>query len=297
VHAAIQWYARCIVPAGMPPFVSSPPSSGVLSRSPGAGALEAAWIAGLRERPKRLSLRQDEVEPELFARACGQPEHYPRECELRLIDAHGRAIAREVGPGAHLLATSDGIEARRVLAALRDPAGKLHVDLRGPVPAFARTLLYVSGCRFDDDEPAAALARLARLARPGTMMLFSADSTHERAIVERAYDDEAGLWAELSLRALARHGGVEPDGFVHQAVWNEVHSCVELRLISRRTQIVRAEASAAIEIAAGESIVTRTIYKHPPHTMRAMLVAAGWEPVSVHASRVREVRLWLCRTR
>lgn len=281
----------------MPPFASSQRSARVLSRSPGAGALEAAWLAGMRERPRRLPLRYEDADPELFARACAQPEHYPREQELRLIDAHGRAIAREVEPGAHLLATSDGIEASRVLAALREPVGKLLVDLRGPMPAFARTLLYVPGCRFDDDQPAATLARLARLARPGTMLLFSADSTHERTAVERAYDDEAGLWAELARRALARSGaGLEPSGFAHQAVWNELRSCVELRLISCRAQIVRA-GDATIEIAAGESIVTRTIYKHPPHTTRAMLVAAGWEPACVHASRVREVRLWLCRTR
>ena len=271
----------------------------VRERSPGAGAPDAAdLLAGLRARPRRLRLPYDEADHELAERVRGVPAYYPRECELRLLDEHLPEIAREVGAGVRVLAPGQQLEVRRLVRALDRPAGTGEARLGDELDGGPGTLVYLPGTPADELEPHDAVQRLARLARPGAQLLLASDGTRDRSALVAAYDDDEGLTAELERCALAhlactRGLELESARFERRVIWNELRARVEVVLVARGAQAI-GTAAGSVELAAGEPIVVRQVYKHSLHAMRGLLVAAGWHVTVVYAARAREVRLWLC---
>lgn len=91
--------------------------------APGDGqTLAREVLAGLAERPKRLSSRwfYDDVGSELFARICAQPEYYVTRTELQFLTTHRADIAAlAAGDGAPLdvvdLGAGDGSKTRVLL--------------------------------------------------------------------------------------------------------------------------------------------------------------------------------------
>lgn len=271
----------------------------VRERSPGAGAPDGTdLLAGLRARPRRLRLPCDEADRELAERVRGLPVYYPRECELRLLDEHLPEIAREVGPGVRVLAPGQQIEVRRLVRALDHPAGTGEARLGDELAVGAGTLVYLPGTPVDEIEPHDAVQRLARLAQPGARLLLASDGTRDRSALVAAYDDDEGLFVELERRALGHLAStrgleLEAERFDRRVIWNELRARVEIVLVARSAQVIRT-AAGSVELAAGEPIVVRQVYKHSLHAMRGLLVAAGWHVTAVYAARAREVRLWLC---
>lgn len=271
------------------------------ARSPGGDAPRGEPVlAWLRARPRRLHLPYEAADRELAERVRGLPAYYPRECELRLLDEHLPEIARLVGPGALVAATAQGIETRRLVRALDRPEGCTALALGDEAPPGA-TLVYLPAAPADELDPHDAVARLARLARPGVRLLLASDGTRDRAAAVAAYDDPEGLWAELARRALEHLAGscglaIEPGGvraLDRRVAWNELRARVEIELVARERLALRAGGDG-VELAAGEPIAIGHIYKHSLHAMRGLLVAAGWQVAAVFTSRAREVRLWLC---
>lgn len=167
-----------------------------------------------------------------------------------------------------------------------------------------RTLVFFPGSTIGNFEPHEAIAFLAglrRVAGPNSLLLVGADGTRDRAVLERAYDDCEGVTAEFNRNVLAhlnrtRGTTFDLDAFRHRAIWHEFHSRVEMRLIATRAQRVYLDGHA-IEIAAGEPIITEYSYKHEILAMRTLLLSAGWRVRRLFTGKEQPMRMWLCEPR
>jgi dimethylhistidine N-methyltransferase len=127
----------------------------------------------------------------------------------------------------------------------------------------------------------AATARLGSspAASPGGLVI-GFDLVKDPAILERAYDDSAGVTAEFNLnvlRRLNRDLGADFDlqAFRHEAIWVPAANRIEMRLVSRVEQTVTI-AGEVISFAAEERIVTEHCHKYTPGLFAAQAGAAGW---------------------
>ena len=128
---------------------------------------------------------------------------------------------------------------------------------------------------------AGAAARLG--AAPATAtggLVIGFDLIKDPAVLERAYDDSAGVTAEFNLNVLRRlnrdlGADFDPQAFRHQAIWVPEASRIEMRLMSRVPQTVTI-AGEVISFAANEPIVTEHCHKYTPGLFAAQAGAAGW---------------------
>jgi len=120
-------------------------------------------------------------------------------------------------------------------------------------------------------------------------MLVGIDLRKEKALLEAAYDDGAGVTARFSLNLLARlnrelGAEFELGGFRHRAVYHERDGRVEIALVSQQEQRVSIEAlGLEVELAAGEAIHVEDAYKYSLDEIDALAGDAG----------LRAARRWL----
>ena len=127
----------------------------------------------------------------------------------------------------------------------------------------------------------AATARLG--SSPGAStggLVIGFDLVKDPAILERAYDDSAGVTAEFNLnvlRRLNRDLGADFDlqAFRHEAIWVPAAHRIEMRLVSRVAQTVTI-AGEAVSFAAEERMVTEHCHKYTPGLFAAQAGAARW---------------------
>lgn len=114
---------------------------------------------------------------------------------------------------------------------------------------------------------------------PGDSLLLGTDLVKDPARLVAAYDDAAGLTADFNrnvLRVLAREldSDVDPDAFDHVAVWDADNEWVEMRLRSRKDQVVRV-LDLEVPFSAGEEMRTETSAKFRQRGVADELGAAG----------------------
>jgi L-histidine Nalpha-methyltransferase len=134
---------------------------------------------------------------------------------------------------------------------------------------------------FDLAEAAAFLGRIRAMLREGDHTLIGLDLRKDRALLEAAYDDAAGVTARFNLNLLRRinrelGGDFDLAGFRHRAFFNEEEGRVEMHLVSLREQQVTV-AGRAFRFAAGETIHTENSYKYTAGQVRELGRAAGLE--------------------
>jgi uncharacterized SAM-dependent methyltransferase len=115
-------------------------------------------------------------------------------------------------------------------------------------------------------------------ALPGAL-LMGVDLKKSKAILERAYNDSAGVTAQFNLNLLVRANrelGSDFDlrGWRHRAIYNEKAGRIEMHLISLRSQTVNIAETVFI-FAPGEHIITEFSYKYSPSEMIALAGAVG----------------------
>ena len=132
---------------------------------------------------------------------------------------------------------------------------------------------------------------------PGDALLLGVDlapslagATPQKSIATllAAYNDSAGVTAAFNRNILARLNrelGANFDlaRFAHRALWNPMHSRIEMHLISLdRQTVILPRSSAAptlpIHFAAGETIHTENSYKFTPASLLSLLTAARFTP-------------------
>jgi L-histidine N-alpha-methyltransferase len=219
----------------------------------------------------------------LFERITELPEYYPTRTEARLLAELGDEILEAAQPQelAELGAGSARKIALLVDAARRAGRGLLRVvllDLHGPsleeaaarlrrqfdgidvricVADFLkdirnlgrvgdrRLVLFLAGTigNLHPDDVPDFFRSVADLCGPDDTFLLGIDLVKDRARLEAAYDDAAGVTAEFNLNALdhvvRRWGGsARRADFEHRAFWDAEHAWIEMRLRARRSTVL-----------------------------------------------------------
>ncbi|GJE01001.1 L-histidine N(alpha)-methyltransferase [Methylobacterium isbiliense] len=278
-------------------------------------------LAGLRAPRKHLAAKYfyDRQGSALFEAITRLPEYYPTRTEFGILERDGPAIAAEVAPGSALVELGSGStqKVRRLLPHLRDLAAYVPVDvseeflrseaedLRADFPhlrvepvaadftqpfALPEDLAglpragFFPGSTIGNFEPQAAAALLRHVAATfgaGARLIVGVDLVKDKAVLDAAYDDAAGVTAAFNLNLLTRinreiGADFDLDAFAHQAFFDPDHSRIEMHLVSRRAQTVTV-AGIPIAFASGETIHTENSYKYTVESFRALARSAGWE--------------------
>jgi len=134
---------------------------------------------------------------------------------------------------------------------------------------------------FDRPDAARFVSQVRAAMTAADRLLIGVDLRKDKAILEAAYDDAAGVTAAFNRNLLARinrelDGDFDLDAFGHRAVYAEAEGRVEMYLVSTRAQTVRiGRLGLEIAFAAGERVHTENSYKYSPAEIADLCAAAG----------------------
>ncbi|WP_292497244.1 L-histidine N(alpha)-methyltransferase [Methylobacterium sp.] len=282
-------------------------------------------MVGLSAPQKFLSAKYfyDAAGSDLFEAITRQPEYYPTRTELGILDDQGAAIAVTLPARANLVELGSGstVKVRRLMVHRPDLAAYVPVDvsesfLRSEAEALARdfpnlTITPVAadftraftlpeglsegpvagffpGSTIGNFEPPQATSLLAHFGRvlgPGATLIIGVDLVKDKAVLDAAYDDAAGVTAAFNRNLLTRirnelGAEIDLDGFKHRAFFDRQASRIEMHLVSLRAQSIRL-ANRRIDFEAGETIHTENSYKYTVERFQALSGEAGWIPTEV----------------
>ena len=271
----------------------------------------------LKELPPKLFY--DERGSVLFDRITTLPEYYPSRCEREILNRHAPVIV-ERSNAAELVELGSGMASKtRALLYAMAGQGSLEryvpfdvdesvvqacavelielypgLDVHGLVGDFGRDLERIPAGRrrlfaflggtignLYPDQRALFLRRIRRIMEPADRLLIGTDLVKDRAVLEAAYNDSAGVTAEFNrnvLRVVNSGLGADfdPDGFEHVAFFDEAQSWIEMRLRANGAQTVRIDgADLEVTFADGEEIRTEISAKFTRDAVEAELRSAG----------------------
>ncbi|HKJ93122.1 MAG TPA: L-histidine N(alpha)-methyltransferase, partial [Longimicrobiales bacterium] len=147
------------------------------------------------------------------------------------------------------------------------------------------------GSTIGNFKPANAVRLLRRIRdamQDGDRLLLGVDLKKDRATLEAAYNDAAGVTAAFNrnvLHVLNRElaADFDPAAFEHRAFYSEEEGRIEMHLVARRPQVVRIPGIRRVSFREGESLRTELSHKYDRKTVTALLQQAGlgldrWEP-------------------
>jgi dimethylhistidine N-methyltransferase len=149
----------------------------------------------------------------------------------------------------------------------------------------ARLILFL-GSNIGNMTPEEAVHFLAAIranVAPRDAMLIGMDLRKDAALLERAYDDSAGITAAFNMNVLERvnrelGGTFDLDQFRHAARYDDVKGRVEMHLVSQVAQSASVQALALeVEFAEGETIHTENSHKYSLPQIDDIAARAGWE--------------------
>ncbi len=261
----------------------------------------------------------DEEGSQLFERITEQPEYYPTQTELAIMREHADEMADLVGPQASLIEFGSGssLKTRLLLKHLHDPAVYVPVDISRellvasaesldqefpglevlpvvadfthpfelPDPKIppARNVVYFPGSTIGNFPPDGALELLKVMhgeAGADGALLIGVDLQKDKAVLEAAYNDTAGITAAFNLNLLVRlnrefGADFEIDAFEHVAFYNESAGRIEMHLRARSAQQVRI-AKHVFRFRQGETIHTENSHKFTLAGFRDLAGRAGF---------------------
>ena len=115
-------------------------------------------------------------------------------------------------------------------------------------------------------------------------LLVGVDLRKSAAILEPAYDDQAGVTAEFNKNILRRlnrelQANFDVNAFAHRAVYVETEGRVEMHLVSERAQCATIGTSGeTFQFEAGETIHTENSYKYSFEEMNELARLSGFHP-------------------
>ena len=115
------------------------------------------------------------------------------------------------------------------------------------------------------------------------LLLIGMDLIKDRAVLEAAYDDAAGVTAAFNLNLVTRInrelGGTMPaDAFAHEARWNDDLARIEMHLVATR-DVAFEVSGQRFAMEEGDTIHTENSHKFTPRTASLLLLAGGWTPL------------------
>ena len=262
---------------------------------------------GLKKQQKTLSPKYfyDERGSELFEAITRLDEYYPTRTELALFDAHLPEIAELIGAGSCVIEYGSGssLKIRKLLDAL-SPLAYVPVDISRDYLLTNATVLaqdfpqltvlpvcadfsqfialpeqlggmspigFFPGSSIGNFEPEQAkqfLVRVANTLGSGGHLLIGVDCKKDPVVLERAYNDAAGITAAFNLNALSHLNRVlgaefQLDKFEHEALYNRDAGCIQMFLRSTAQQQVSIGGSV-FAFDDGERLHTENSYKYSP---------------------------------
>jgi len=262
----------------------------------------------------------DERGSQLFEDITELDDYYPTRADLEATTANIEAIVEHIGPGARLVELGSGssTKTRVLLDHLEDLVAYIPVeisadaldesvqslrasyphlevlplcadythplDLPSPSRAFRRTVVYYPGSTIGNFHPPDAIAFLRRIRRatvPDGGLLIGVDLKKDKAILERAYNDSAGVTAAFNLNLLSRierelPAEVDLEGFHHEARYDEQLGRIEMHLVSDAKQEIRI-GDETFHLEPGETIRTEESYKYGRQDFARIADEAGFD--------------------
>jgi L-histidine Nalpha-methyltransferase len=256
---------------------------------------------------------------ELFEEITQLPEYYPARAERALLEdfvpgwiaARPAATLVELGAGA---AAKTRILLDAMLSAapcvtyvpidisagfLRATAAALRTEFPGlqvhPIAADLSTGLpptpdlpgpalfaFLGGTigNFPPGRDTALLGQVSAAMTDRDRLLLGVDLVKPVEVLERAYNDTAGVTAEFNLnvlRVLNREIGsdFDPDGFRHHAFYDPGEDRIEMHLVATRPMVVNVPDAGSFALEEGESIRTEISRKFDRERVTAMFRTAG----------------------
>ena len=247
----------------------------------------------------------DQRGAQLFQEICDLPEYYITRTEIEILRLHGADMAKALGPQVELigLGTGAGTKTRILLEELHNPAVYVPIDISKeqlerssarfremfptlqvlpvcvdylepfelPLPRrlSSRSVIYFPGSTIGNFEPEIAsefLARLVDVAGDGGGLLIGVDLQKDRDVLERAYNDAAGVTAQFNKNLLVRinrelEANFDLNRWQHHAIYSPSEGRIEIYLISDKEQTVHI-GTREFQFRAGEEILTEYSYKH-----------------------------------
>lgn len=285
-----------------------------------ATSLRDEILMGFRADQKFASPKffYDQRGSELFDQICEQPEYYPTRTEELILADAAADIAEIAGHEATLIELGSGAsrKVRLLLEAMR-PSSYLGIDisrefllestrrLAADYPwlevhaacadfscnmalpdgvCCERPVGFFPGSSIGNFDPQSAenfLRGLHSLLPTGSGLLVGIDLIKDKATLEAAYNDAAGVTAAFNLNLLERlrhelNAEIDPRHFAHQAFFNEELSRIEMHLVSRLPQVVTIEGER-FRFQKGETIHTENSYKYTIEGFQALAGRAGFE--------------------
>lgn len=242
----------------------------------------------------------DAAGSELFDRICLLPEYYPTRTEESILAARGADIVDRAGATALVeLGSGSSLKTEHLLrpllasmgealyvpidfseVAVREASVRLITDhpglrvhgvigdfekhLGGLPEADARLIAFLGGTigNFTPEQMRFFLRRLELLMAPEDTLLIGMDLVKDKAELEAAYNDSAGVTAEFNKNVLASinrnlGGNFDLDAWEHVAFFDEQNGWIEMRLRAKRSQVVRVSAiDTTIDFVEGDEIRT-----------------------------------------
>ncbi|MDB5677423.1 L-histidine N(alpha)-methyltransferase [Sphingomonas bacterium] len=299
-------------------------------------AFRADVIDGLTRRPRAIPARwfYDRRGSELFEAITDLPEYYPTRTEAALLKDKASEAAELVGAGRAVVEFGSGSSTKTpILLAAVAPSAYVPIDISGDflresskalaaqfpdlavlplegdfmrplrLPAAiadAPKLGFFPGSTIGNMIPSSS-ADLLRAMREslgeGAMLLIGMDRIKDADVLERAYDDAAGVTAAFNLNLLERinrelDGNIPVDAFRHRAVWNDDRARIEMHLEATRDVTFTIE-ERPFSMAAGETIHTENSHKYGPRDARILLRAGGWTPIAEWTDPADQFALYL----
>lgn len=254
----------------------------------------------------------------LFERICELPEYYLTRTELSILTECAGELAAAIGPQPLLVeyGSGSGIKTRLLLAALDEPVGyvpieisqsaldasvdalaqqfpkvemlPLRADFTAPVTLpvtqrkHRRVALYFPGSTLGNFETREAIGLLrnmrAEIGADGAAVI-GIDLKKDRAMIEAAYNDSAGVTRDFTLNLLLRMNrelgaDFDPGQFRHRAVYNAMAGRIETHIVSRVAQEVRIDGRR-VSFDADEAMLVEYSYKYAQDEFERMAAKAG----------------------
>lgn len=256
----------------------------------------------------------DERGSELFEQITSLDEYYPTRTEKKILENHINEIAERVGSESVIIELGSGSsqKTRLLLDHLPDLSAYVPVDISEkylqkvandlreeypnlpivPVCAdytqpfdiphidrpFEYYVVFYPGSTIGNFQPHQAqkfLQSIARFLIPGGGMLIGVDLKKDVEVLEKAYNDEAGVTADFNKNMLVRinrelGADFEVENFRHKALYNPEQGRIEMHLVSEANQQVHLNGTT-IDFQKGESIHTENSYKYSLEEFRELV--------------------------
>lgn len=279
---------------------------------------------GLAQRPASIPPKYfyDEQGSRLFEAITELPEYYPTRTEISILKKYAADIAAQIGTGSLLVEPGGGACAKvHILLQGLQPVAYVPMDIskdhlwaaaqqlaaqfpwlevHAACADFTRPLLlpesvpkgfrvaFFPGSSIGNFDPEGAvefLKLIRGLVGDGGYLLIGVDLKKDKAVLEAAYDDAAGITAEFNLNLLARINQELGADFnlvhwQHKALYDETLGRIEMHLISTQDQVIHLDGKDYV-FKTGESIHTENSYKYDIEDFQKLAAKAGFCSKSV----------------